>query len=132
MWPHLLNLVDCTLEPSLPLDAGKPVSVTLRARMSNQGNRTARTMATVRFYAGDPNAGGQLIATAQPVHLPGCGATTFATATWMADPAEFPLGDLYAVVTAENHADVDASNNRGSAPFLFRRAKQIYLPVVAR
>jgi hypothetical protein len=63
--------------------AGNATTVNLQATIANSGNttRSARAIA-VRFYNGDPQAGGVAIGDEQIVSLPGCGYSQTVSVTW--------------------------------------------------
>jgi hypothetical protein len=63
--------------------AGNATTVNLQATIANSGNtvRSARAIA-VRFYNGDPQAGGVAIGDDQIVSLPGCGYSQTVSVTW--------------------------------------------------
>lgn len=112
---------------TLLADAG-PVTVTLTATIGNAGNLAARTDAVVRFYNGDPTAGGQQIGADTPLALSGCGDVQTATVVW---PDVAP-GDyaLYAVVSTT--AQETNSGNNTAAYVLIRVTDHVMLPAVSR
>jgi hypothetical protein len=61
-------------------------AITLRATIANSGNLATAVAAPVRFYDGNPAAGGTLIGDAPAVALPGCGHNKTAEIVWP-DPA---------------------------------------------
>ena len=77
-----LSLQALNLTPRAPLASAGPVTFTLSAVVANAGNSETPAQATVRFYDGDPAAGGIRIGTDQVVSLPGCGAVGTAQVQW--------------------------------------------------
>lgn len=116
-----------TTPATLLADRGA-VTVTLTATIGNAGNLAARTGAVVRFYNGDPMAGGQQIGADVPVQLSGCGETQTATIEW---PAVTPDNyTLYAVVTSS--AQETSTANNTASQLLIRVTDQVMLPLVGR
>lgn|GEM_PF-5567677 len=104
---------DLILEPSNP---GPGQQVTIRARVSNRRALGARNV-QVRFYDGDPNAGGIPIGTVRATPDPIVGGS-FGTAelNWTVPP-DGRSHVLYAVVDPENTiAETDETNNMASYP----------------
>lgn len=102
---------DLSVDPSAPLPGS---ATTLTARILNAGD-TAYANVPVRFYLGDPAAGGTLIgdAAVTPAALPGASWGT-ASVAWTV-PAE-PAGNrVYVVVDPDNgFSEVDEANNTAS------------------
>lgn len=116
-----------TTPATLLADSGA-VTVTLTATIGNAGNLAARTAAVVRFYNGNPTAGGQQIGADVPIALSGCGETQTATIAW---PAVTPGNyTLYAVVTTS--AEETNSANNAASQLLIRVTDQVMLPFVGR
>lgn len=116
-----------TTPPTLLADRGA-VTVTLTATIGNAGNLAASTNAIVRFYNGDPMAGGQQIGSDVAIALSGCGETQTATIEW---PAVTPDNyTLYAVVTS-NAQETNNANNTASQ-LLIRVTDQVMLPFASR
>lgn len=114
--------------PPTLLAAQGAVTVTLTATIGNAGNLAARSAAIVRFYNGDPAAGGQQIGADVPIELNGCGATATATMQW---PEVTPDNyTLYVVVTSAAQ-ETNSANNTASQ-LLVRVTDQVMLPVVRR
>lgn len=120
--------VSLNAAPSTLLADAGAVTVTLTATIGNAGNLAAQTDAVVRFYNGDPEAGGQQIGADAPITLSGCGDTQTATAVW----PEVTPGDytLYAVVTTTAQ-ETNSANNTASLT-LIRVTDHLMLPVVSR
>ncbi len=72
------------MNPVVPLHDGKPITFTLTAQIANSGNGLASQSVQVRFYNGDPNAGGVQIGETQSVQVAGCGKTAYASVNWPA------------------------------------------------
>jgi hypothetical protein len=72
------------MNPVVPLHDGKPITFTLTAQIANSGNGLASQSVQVRFYDGDPNAGGVQIGETQSVQVAGCGKTAYASVNWPA------------------------------------------------
>ena len=100
--------------PGSPHFTGQPLSIQLRASVSNAGNMAAKVgPAVVRFYNGNPAQGGQKIGNDQVVNLAGCGDNAVATVNWAnAGPG---LHQIYVVVDAANAIpETNESNNTQS------------------
>jgi hypothetical protein len=110
---------------------GEPVTVTLRARIANSGNLTEPTgPAAVRFYDGDPQAGGTQIGTDQMVILSGCGRNEVVSVTW----PNVPPGahEVYVVVDPDgDFGETNETNNVASQTILVATERQ-FLPLIAR
>jgi hypothetical protein len=88
--------------------------VTLTATFANQGSVAAQE-ATVRFWNGDPRAGGQLIGSAPPLAqlLPECTVPKKGTFLWT--PTQPGVYTIFAELTAANSAlETDRANNYAS------------------
>ena len=57
-------------------------AVDLTARIANSGNVGADHFANVRFYSGDPSAGGVQVGPTTPIRLAGCGEDITVTYRW--------------------------------------------------
>jgi hypothetical protein len=111
--------------PTLPAN---PVTVTLTATVGNAGNLATHSPAVVRFYNGDPAAGGQQIGAEVPISLNGCGATATTTVQWLnATPGDYTL---YAVVISAVFESNTANNTTSQR--LMRVAEQVMSPIVER
>lgn len=97
-----------------PLQATSNLPVTLAASFANQGSVAAQDV-VVRFWHGDPRAGGRLLGAA-PLHpqvLPECTTTSQSTFVWT--PAEPGVYTIFAELTAANNAlETDRANNYAS------------------
>lgn len=71
----------------LTVSSGNAVSVTLRTSLANAGNNQWSAAASLRFYLGDPAAGGALIGTKE-VGLTGCGRTAAVDFVWADVPPQ--------------------------------------------
>jgi hypothetical protein len=88
--------------------------VTLTATFANQGSVAAQE-ATVRFWNGDPRAGGQLIGSTPPLAqlLPECTVPKKGTFLWT--PTQPGVYTIFAELTAANSAlETDRANNYAS------------------
>lgn len=74
--------VKLTSDPIAPFSTGGAVPVTLKTTIANSGNTVAAYEVRVRFYRGDPKAGGTQIGAEQIVSLAGCGDTQIAEVVW--------------------------------------------------
>ncbi len=72
-------------------------AVDLTARIANSGNVGADHFANVRFYSGDPSAGGVQVGPTTPIRLAGCGEDITVTYRWDAEDAR--TDNLYVVVS---------------------------------
>ena len=109
-----------------PLTSQGTTTVTLQAVIGNSGNLAAATPATVRFYNGNPNSGGQLIGTAQTISLEGCGEQNTVQIEWGGvTPGNYTI---YArVQTSQN--ELDGGNNEGSTAITFANA-HLFMPTM--
>jgi len=114
--------------PPFQLDGSDPITVTVRAQIANSGNTVAKQPAVVRFYQGDPAAGGVQIGADQTVELAGCGADTWVTVQW---PNVAPdRYQLFATVTPTGAvADRDPSDNVRTRLF-FTSTDSLFLPLI--
>ena len=111
------------------MDGGN-ANIVLTAHVANAGNLLATTATTVRFYDGDPKAGGQPIGGDQPVALSGCGDRLTAQVQWNNVPPGQYL--VYAVVDPD-----DLVSESGSLPNTANRSiifssSDVFLPIVSR
>ncbi len=76
-----LYVTNIELSPTLGIGTGTPGSLktTIRATIANAGNTIKPQRGIVRFYNGDPNAGGTQLGSDQFVNLVGCGDNTIAS-----------------------------------------------------
>lgn len=71
--------------------------VVLTARIANSGNVATEHYANVRFYVGDPAAGGVQVGSTTPIRIAGCGENHLVETTWEnAGPG--PHSNLYVAV----------------------------------
>jgi len=90
-------------------EAGQVVSATLQAKVANNGSMTSGP-ASVRFYLGDPQQSGQLIAEKTVWGLDGCANTVTVTAVW----ADASAGNhtIYVVMDSPGYvAEEDETDN---------------------
>ena len=103
---------DVDLLPSQLTNEVMGQDIELTVTVANSGNLTnASGAATVRFYDGDPNAGGMQIGTDSLVSLSGCGTAETVTVTW-SSPGAGPH-TVYAIVDEDNRiTESDETNNQ--------------------
>jgi hypothetical protein len=95
---------------SSPATLTAPATVTLTATIANSGTNVWAKDFVVRFYNGDPQAGGVPLGSDQPVSLEGCGHNQTITYVWQNVPAG--SYQVYVVVDALNMvSEVDELNN---------------------
>jgi hypothetical protein len=101
-------------DPASPYSPTEPVTITLKATVANSGNVITHTgPVAVRFYDGDPGAGGQQIGPDQSVSLTGCGHNQTVSVVWAAVTPGAHL--VYVVVDPDGQVDEsDESNNIAS------------------
>ena len=93
-------------------------NLTLQADIVNQGNSALEQQATVRFYDGDPSAGGQQIGADQIVRLTGCADVASVSVQWNNVPPE--RYEIYVVVESNSPlSELNPSNNIKSHSFFF-------------
>lgn len=123
-----LHAVSMTFNPGAPLAATGATTVTITAQIGNSSNLLATTASVVRFYRGNPDAGGVLIGAAQPVQMRGCGATATASITW---PNVAPgVYTIYARVEPVA-GEINTVNNTISRQYTFVSAL-LNLPIIRR
>lgn len=118
------------VDPPFFNGSGEPISVTLRALIANSGNTLAAHDAVVRFYNGDPDAGGEQIGEDHSVSLAGCGDDVLIETVWAnAVPGVY---DLHVdVVPVNGTEDANEVNNLRQRLF-FTSTGQIYLPLTSK
>lgn len=120
-------------DPSGPISPLEPVTLTLQATVANSGNTQAAYQVVVRFYDGNPEAGGQQIGADRTVSLAGCGDNRTATVTWPAVPPGVHL--VWVRVTPVDgdapEQDADKANNTFVRTVLVAD-NGLYLPVIQR
>lgn len=85
---------------------------TLKAVIGNSGNLAVGASATVRFFNGDPNAGGVQIGSEQVVKMQGCGEQATANTQWTGvAPGNYTV---YVQVSTNSQYELDHSNNQRS------------------
>ena len=109
----------------------QPVTFTISALLGNSGNKTAPSQAVVRFYDGNPDAGGVQIGSDQSVTLRGCGATAAVSMTWPVVDLAAVDGHTLFVRVFPTGADAEQSNNQMQYPIVLA-ANQVFLPVIQR
>lgn len=111
-----------------PLSSQGTTTVTLQAIIANSGNLAVGKTATVRFYRGDPNNGGDQIGSEQTVRLQGCGDAKTVRLEWGAvTPGNYEV--YVEVLTSYNERN--ESNNLRSTTVTFSN-EQILLPQLNR
>jgi hypothetical protein len=95
-----LKLLRLTQQPSVNVSAGQGVTLTLQATVANAGNNQWPASGLVRFYLGDPAAGGVEVGNAS-VKLPGCGQTAVAEYVWPNPPLTANGQNIYALLQAQ-------------------------------
>ncbi|WP_420627294.1 CARDB domain-containing protein [Candidatus Leptofilum sp.] len=98
---------------SAPASLTAPATITLTAQVANSGTNVFAKDFVVRFYDGDPQAGGTQIGADQPVSLAGCGHNTAVSVVWPGVSAG--SYELYVVVDTNNNVvETDEQNNTTS------------------
>ena len=124
-------------EPAVLVYDGNPVTVTLKALVSNAGNVATTGPITVTFYDG-PAGGGDGLAIGEPQAigesqviaggLQGCADYAEVTVPWK----DLDLGGhSFSVLVQADGVDVDPSNNSAQGSFLLAD-HQVFLPLVVR
>jgi hypothetical protein len=130
--PLEVDLAPMTLDvlPAYPFSGGDPVTLTLQATIANSGNGAAGSMSGVRFYDGDPAAGGRAIGADQIVTLPGCGTDMRVSVQWPnVAPGEYTV---FVQMDPDRHVvESDEQNNVFSRNFKFA-TDRLYLPAQSR
>ncbi len=119
-----------TTAPPIPYSQGQLVTVTLRTVIANSGNLTKEITATVQFYDGAPQAGGNQIGTDQGVKLAGCGDHDVVDILWTnIDPG---VHNVYVQVTPpDSITETNTTNNQMYGQILVG-TNQIFLPIISR
>mgnify|MGYP005837903331 CR=1 FL=1 len=107
-----------------PVAAHGATTLTLEAVITNAGNSAVNQQATVRFYAGDPAAGGVQIGSDKIVRLQGCGTQTTVRIIW---PDVAPGDYQVFVVVSSAQTEASVANNRLSTQVRFV-TQQLFLP----
>lgn len=95
------------------MNLSAPATISITAQVANSGSNVFGKDFVVRFYEGDPDAGGTQIGNTQSVSLKGCGYNTAVSVVW----TDVPAGsyDLYVVVDDDGViVETDEQNNRAS------------------
>jgi hypothetical protein len=100
----LLGVTQATTAGAVGSDEG--ATLTFMAEVANGGNNQWPLPATVRFYLGDPAAGGVELGSTN-VQVPGCGRTSMAEFVWTDVPASAGGQYVYARLQA-NGVDMQA------------------------
>jgi hypothetical protein len=130
-----VDLVPVRLQtiPSIPFADDSPADITLTARIANQGsylNIPGATPVVVRFYNGNPDAGGTLIGSQTINVLTGCGETAAVSVVWPNVPAG--RYTLYVRVDPADAIDETNENNNTLSRVLFTADEALFLPAFQR
>lgn len=110
-----------------PLTAQGTTSITLQAEIHNSGNLGVTSRATVRFFNGDPAAGGKQIGDPQTIQLMGCGEAAQVRTAWEdVAPGQY---EVYVQVSS-GETEVDTTNNVISTTVAFSDTR-LNLPALA-
>jgi hypothetical protein len=114
--------------PPYLLAANGAVSVTLQATIGNAGNLGRASNAVVRFYNGDPLAGGQPIGAQAIASLSGCGATRVVETIWAnVTPGNY---NIYVRVDPDGFVQETSESNNLASTALNLATDQLLLPLV--
>jgi subtilase family serine protease len=117
--------------PLAPFSAGGAQTIQLRAEIANSGSGVAATTpVVVRFFRGNPAAGGTQIGSDKVVRVPGCGSDVIVEVTW----PNVPPGrhTVYVTVDPANAlAESNETNNVAQATVLIA-TQRLFLPATAR
>jgi hypothetical protein len=110
---------------------GKPLTVTLKAVVANQGNISASHTITVTFFSGSTNGGSPIGKVVIPAgKLPGCGGARQVDLAWLlSTPGLHPFSAKVEAAPADR--EINLSNNAAAASVLLS-AERVFLPVIAR
>ncbi|MEZ4710400.1 MAG: hypothetical protein R3A44_24575 [Caldilineaceae bacterium] len=114
----------------LPAVSASTTTASLRARIANSGNSVAAQAATVRFYEGDPEQGGQQIGADHAISLGGCGDNLTVEMIWN-DVAADPHEIFVTVTPSAGIVETNGANNTRSQTFTPPKALN-YLPLVKK
>lgn len=120
------------VDPPVLSASSTAITLTLKAQIANSGNTLAAHSSVVRFYDGDPDAGGVQIGADQTVALAGCGEDSEVTVQWpdMVFDGSVSGYQLYVSVDPANAVgETDETNNLKSQS-LFIVSEQQFLPLV--
>ncbi|MCB9148450.1 MAG: hypothetical protein H6641_06790 [Caldilineaceae bacterium] len=129
--PETVDLYPVSLDV-LPAVAAASTEVTavVRTRIANSGNTLASQTATVRFFEGDPEQGGQQIGDDQTITLSGCGDNVSVEVSWNNISAD--LHEIFVTVTpADGIVETNGANNARSQTFTPPKALN-YLPIAKK
>ena len=129
--PETVDLYPVSLDV-LPAVAAASTEVTavVRTRIANSGNTLASQAATVRFFEGDPEQGGQQIGDDQTITLSGCGDNVSVEVSWNNISAD--LHEIFVTVTpADGIVETNGANNARSQTFTPPKALN-YLPIAKK
>lgn len=122
------NAIAIQANPPYLLAANGAVSITLQATIGNAGNLVAQSGAVVRFYNGDPQAGGQQIGAETIANLAGCGDAQVVEVIW---PNVTPDNyDLYVRVDPDGDVQETNENNNIAATKIFVATDRVMLPII--
>ena len=118
-------------QPAVPLSQGENVTFTLKSLVANSGNVSSTQSILVRFYEGDPSAGGVQIGIDQTLSpLSGCGDNGVVQVEW-ADVA--PGGHTVYVVVDPLDAIVESVElDNVTSQVILVATHQTFLPAVHR
>jgi hypothetical protein len=124
---NLAEEVDFTpMHLAVTLAAGNNVTSTVSALVANSGNLAIPRTVTVRFYDGDPAAGGAQIGDDQEVALAGCGDDTTVQVQW---PNAAP-GRHHVFVSVDALRTVPETNEENNIASQEIFINQLFLPRV--
>jgi hypothetical protein len=123
--------VRVSFDPPLPpLTSAGAVTVTVKALITNSGNRLAAQPFAVRFYDGDPSQGALPIGPAQTVALSGCGDQVEVAVVW---PNVAPgQHQVFVAVDPSNTVTESDETNNIRIGGLFFATSQLHLPLIRR
>lgn len=126
-----VNLVPVRLWADPVFSPSEPVTLTLYARVANNGNVGTSGPTFARFYQGDPGQGGIQIGSDQIVPaLGGCASSATVEVIW----SNVPPGAHAAYVTVDPFDDVsedDESDNTLASPILVATSR-VFLPAILK
>lgn len=111
-------------------ESAPETTAVVRARVANSGNTLAPQSATVRFFVGDPEEGGEQLGDDHLVALSGCGDAAFVEMSWTNVKAE--KHEIFVTVTPDDGvSEVNGANNVRSQSYTPPKALN-YLPLVKK
>lgn len=103
-------------DPPAPSSSGEPLTLTLYARIVNNGNISTDAPVLVRFYHGDPHQDGAQVGADQVVPvLDGCASSATAQVVW-SNVLPGPYSIYVVVDPLDTVAESDEADNTYSAP----------------